>query len=54
MELNETLIGVAVGAFALLVAAFAVVQHYRREHLRAELLKNLDHHSWCRWSRSRR
>jgi uncharacterized protein (DUF427 family) len=47
--INETWIVTALGASVLLFALLSAVQHYRRERLRAELLKNLDHHSWCRW-----
>jgi hypothetical protein len=54
MAMNETWIGVALGGSVLLIALLSMVQHYRRERLRAELLKNLDHHSWCRFSRARR
>lgn len=52
--MNETWIGVALGGSVLLIALLSVVQHYRRERLRAELLKNLDHDSWCHFSRARR
>ena len=54
MAMNETWIGIALGGSVLLIALLSVVQHYRRERLRAELLKNLDHNSWCRFSRARR
>ena len=37
------------GMVALAIAAFAVVAHYRRERRRANLLRHLDHHDWCRW-----
>ncbi|MBP0593365.1 hypothetical protein J8I87_27430 [Paraburkholderia sp. LEh10] len=52
--MNESWIVIALGGSVLLIALLSVVQHYRRERLRAELLKNLDHHSWCYWSRARR
>jgi hypothetical protein len=54
MAMNETGIVTALGGSVLLIALLSVVQHYRRERSRAELLKNLDHHSWCRFSRVRR
>jgi hypothetical protein len=49
----ESWIGVVIGTLVLVIAATAVVGHYRREHRRAELLRNLDHYDWCRWTRSR-
>lgn len=51
--MGESWIGVVIGGFVLVIAAFAVGAHYRREHRRAELLRNLDHHDWCRWTRIR-
>lgn len=51
--MGESLVGIVVGTFVLVIAAIAVVGHYRREHRRAELLRNLDHHDWWRWTRSR-
>lgn len=50
----ESWMGIVIGTFVLVIAATAVVGHYRREHHRAQLLRHLDHHDWCRWSRSRR
>jgi uncharacterized protein (DUF427 family) len=47
--ITDTWIVTALGASVLLFALLSAVQHYRRERMRAELLKNLDHHSWCRW-----
>jgi hypothetical protein len=52
--MGESWIGIVIGTFVLVIAAIAVVGHYRREHRRTQLLKNLDHHDWCRWPRSRR
>jgi hypothetical protein len=45
--------GTAFGAVVLAIAAIAVVAHYRRERRRADLMRNLDHHDWCRWTRIR-
>lgn len=45
-------VGIVVGVLVMAVAAVAVIAHYRREYRRAELLRNLDHHEWCRWTRS--
>ena len=47
----ESWMGIVVGTFALVIAAIAVIGHYRREHRREKSLKNLD--DWCRWTRSR-
>ncbi|CAN0625916.1 conserved protein of unknown function [Burkholderia multivorans] len=45
-------VGIVVGILVMAIAAVAMIAHYRRERRRAELLRNLDHHEWCRWSRS--
>ncbi|SAL07934.1 hypothetical protein AWB81_08428 [Caballeronia arationis] len=50
----ESWIGVVIGTVGLVIAATAVVGQYRCEHRRAELLRNLDHYDWCRWTQSRR
>ena len=50
--MSASLVGILVGSFVLLIAASGVAGHYRREHRRAQLLRNLDHHEWCRWTRS--
>jgi hypothetical protein len=52
--MGESWLGVVIGMFVLVIAATGVFAHYRREYRRAELLRNLDHHDWCPWSRSRR
>jgi len=52
--MGESWLGIAFGTCVLFTAATAVIAHYRREHRRAELLRHLDHHDWCRFSRSRR
>lgn len=36
--------GVIVGSFVLAIAAILVIGHYRREHLRERLLRQMDHH----------
>lgn len=43
-------VGFVVGAFVLAFAAIAAMNRYRREHRRAELLGNLDHHEWWHWT----
>lgn len=50
--MSASLVGIVVGTFVLLIAASGVIGHYRREKRRAQLLKNLDHHDWCRLTRS--
>lgn len=47
-------VGIVVGTFVLAFVAAAAMNHHRREHRRAELLKNLDHHDWCRWIHTQR
>lgn len=49
----ESWIGVVIGTLVLVIAATAVVAHYRREHRRAALLRNLDHYEGYRWTRFR-
>ncbi|CAD6520485.1 hypothetical protein LMG28727_01413 [Paraburkholderia kirstenboschensis] len=49
--MGESWLGVVIGMFVLVIAATGVIAHYRREYRRAELLRNLDHHDWCPWSR---
>lgn len=50
----ESWIVVLVGTFVMVIAATGVVGHYRRERHRAQLLRNLDHHDWCRFTARRR
>ncbi|MFL9898047.1 hypothetical protein PQR71_07740 [Paraburkholderia fungorum] len=52
--MGDSWLGIVIGTFVLLIAATAVTAHYRRERRRAELLKNLDHHDWCRFTTHRR
>jgi hypothetical protein len=40
----ESWVGMVVGVFALAIAATLIIGHYRREHLRARLLKRMDPH----------
>jgi hypothetical protein len=44
--MGASLMGIAIGTVALLIAASGIIRHYRREHRRARLLRNLDHHEW--------
>jgi hypothetical protein len=53
-DVNASWLGMVVGTIVLIIAAVGVAAHYRRERHRANLLRNLDHHEWCRWTRSRR
>ncbi|SDR47916.1 hypothetical protein SAMN05443245_6109 [Paraburkholderia fungorum] len=52
--MEQTWMGIAVGTIVLVIAAAGVAAHYRRERRRADLLRNLDHHDWCRWTRPHR
>lgn len=52
--MSASWIGIVVGTLVLVIAAIGVAGHYRREHRREQLLKNLDHHDWCHWVRTRR
>jgi hypothetical protein len=51
---EQSWLGMSVGTVVLFIATIGVVAHYRRERRRADLLRNLDHHEWWQWSRSRR
>jgi hypothetical protein len=50
--MGESWLGIVIGTFVLVIAATAVIAHYRREHRRAELLRNLDR--WLPRSQERR
>ncbi|BCZ84863.1 hypothetical protein PTKU64_85380 [Paraburkholderia terrae] len=52
--MSASWIGIVIGTFALVIAAIGVAGHYRREHRREQLLRNLDHHDGCHWIRARR
>ena len=43
-EMIESWIGIVIGTLVLVIASIAVVGHYRREHRRVALLRNLDHY----------
>ena len=43
-------VGIMAATFVLAFAVIAAMNHRRREHHRAELLRNLDHHDWCKWT----
>jgi len=51
--MDPSWLGMVAGTIVLAIAVFGVAAHYRRERRRADLLRNLDHHDWCRWTRSR-
>jgi hypothetical protein len=40
----DSWVGVIVGSFVLAMVATLVIGHYRREHLRERLLRQMDHH----------
>ena len=54
--MDQAWLGMAFGAIVPIAVAVAVIaiHHHRRERRRADLLRNLDHHEWCRWVRARR
>ncbi|HTR08876.1 MAG TPA: hypothetical protein VMJ11_19940 [Paraburkholderia sp.] len=52
--MDQSWLGMGVGAIALVIAAAGVAAHYRRERRRADLLRNLDHHEWWQSIRTRR
>jgi hypothetical protein len=41
--MTESWIGIIVGAVALVIAVTVIIVHYRREHIRARLLRRMDH-----------
>ncbi|MFM0037280.1 hypothetical protein PQQ53_24375 [Paraburkholderia strydomiana] len=47
----ERWMGLTIGVSALLIAIPLVISHYRREHRRGQLLRNLNHVDW--WYRTR-
>lgn len=49
-SMDRLSVGAVVGTFLLALAAVFVTIRHRREYRRAKLLKNLDHHEWCRWT----
>ncbi|MFC5427495.1 hypothetical protein ACFPTO_01530 [Paraburkholderia denitrificans] len=51
--MDASLVVTVFAVLVLVIAAVSVIVHHRRENHRAELLRNLDHHDWCRWTRSR-
>lgn len=53
-DVDQSWLGMVAGTIVLVIAAMSVTAHYRRERRRAELLRNLDHHDWFRWTRIRR
>ena len=48
-NVSTSWIGIVVGTFVLVVAAIGVAGHYRREHRREQLLRNLDNDDCCHW-----
>ncbi|TDN58682.1 hypothetical protein [Paraburkholderia sp. BL10I2N1] len=51
--MSDSWVGIVMGSFVLMIASVLVAGHYRREHRRRQLLRNLDHHDWCHWTRTR-
>ena len=48
--MSESWVGIVMGSFVLLIASIFMANHYRREHRRRQLLRNMDH-SWWNWTR---
>ncbi|RKU00590.1 hypothetical protein C7H84_26120 [Burkholderia sp. Nafp2/4-1b] len=48
--MDGSVVGIVAATFVLAFATIAAMNHRRRQHDRAELLRNLDHHDWCRWT----
>jgi hypothetical protein len=51
--MSDTWVGMVMGSCVLVLASIFVAGHYRREHRRQQLLRNLNHHDWWDWSRHR-
>ncbi|CAB3796193.1 hypothetical protein LMG28614_04316 [Paraburkholderia ultramafica] len=49
--MSDSWVGIVMGSFVLVIASTFVAGHYRREHRRRQLLRNLDHYDW--WDRTR-
>jgi hypothetical protein len=41
--MTESWMGIVAGSFVLAIAATVIVGHYWREHMRAQLLRRMDH-----------
>ena len=41
--MTESWMGIVAGSFVLAIAATAIIGHYRREHVRKQLLRRMDH-----------
>jgi len=50
VAMSESWVGIVMGSFVLLIASIFMANHYRREHRRRQLLRNMDH-SWWNWTR---
>jgi hypothetical protein len=51
--MDETMVGVAIGFSAMMIAALFVVGHYRREHLRRRLISHMHGHRLYDFTRPR-
>ncbi|MGF6978562.1 hypothetical protein QFZ94_007077 [Paraburkholderia sp. JPY465] len=52
--MSETSIGLVIGGTALGVAMFMVASHYRRERMRARMLRELNRHDPWHQTRARK
>jgi hypothetical protein len=52
--MDETVVGVAIGFSALMIAALFVVGHYRREHLRRRMISSMHGQRLYDFTRPRR
>lgn len=53
VAMDETMVGVAIGFSALMIAALFVVGHYRREHLRRRMISGMHGHRLYDFTRPR-
>ena len=49
--MSDSWIAIVMGSFVLVFASMFVADHYRREHRRRRLLRNLNHFDWWDWTR---
>jgi hypothetical protein len=51
--MSHTWMGLIIGGSALSIAMLMVIRHYRRERIRAKMLRHLNHHEWWYQTRGR-
>ncbi|MBB5426814.1 hypothetical protein HDG40_004993 [Paraburkholderia sp. JPY158] len=52
--MSQTWIGLVIGGAALGIAMFLVISHYRRERMRARMLRELNRHGPWHQTRARK